>query len=56
MIKEISKVELKKIYIQNTNDKACKILGVSKVTLIKMVSEAGIELKGKHSGRKYRIV
>ncbi len=56
MIKEISKEELENIYTSNTNEKACEILGVSKVTLIKMVTEAGIELKGKHAGRKYRIV
>lgn len=44
---EITKNELEKLYRENTNDKVCETLGMSKATLIKYLNEAGIELKGK---------
>lgn len=44
---EITKEELEKLYYSNTNEELCKILSVSKPTLIKYLSIAGIELKGK---------
>lgn len=44
---ELTKKELERIYLYNTNDKACEILGVTKVTLLKYVRAAGIKTKGK---------
>lgn len=55
-MKNITKKELEKIYMENTNDEACKILGVSKVTLLKMIDDAGIRKKGKGFTQKYMIV
>jgi len=55
MIKEISKKELEGLYRKHTNLKVCEILGVSKVTLIKMIDDSGIEKKGKGNARKYLV-
>lgn len=44
---EITKSDLEKIYYNNTNDKACEILNISKVTLLKYIKQAGIIQKGK---------
>lgn len=55
MRNNISKEELEKIYLDNTNDKAAEILQVSKVTLIKMINDAGIEQKGKGYAQKYIV-
>jgi len=52
----ISKEELEKIYMENTNEKAAELLGISTVTLVRMVKEAGIEKKGKGYAQKYLIV
>ena len=52
----ISKENLEKIYIENTNKKASEILGVSEITLVKMINDAGIEKKGKGYSQKYFIV
>lgn len=52
----ITKEELRKIYYQNTNEEAAKKLDVSKVTLIKMIADAGIEPKGKGYAQKYLVV
>ena len=56
MRNNISKEELEKIYFDNTNEDAAEILGVSKVTLIKMINDAGIDQKGKGYAQKYLIV
>ncbi len=55
-MKKITKEELQKIYLENTNDKSCEILGVSKMTFLKMIEDAGIQKKGKGFSRKYLIV
>jgi LmbE family N-acetylglucosaminyl deacetylase len=54
-MKPISKKELEDLYRNNTNDDACKILGVSKVTFLSYLKKAGIQLKGKGNNRKYEI-
>lgn len=54
-MKPISKKELEELYRNNTNEDACKILGVSKVTFISYLKKAGIQLKGKGNNRKYEI-
>lgn len=46
MIK-ISKTELEKIYFEKSNDEVCKILGISKPTLVTYIKKAGIKPKGK---------
>ena len=56
MRENITKEQLQKIYEENTNDKACEILGVSKVTFIKMIDDSGIKRKGKGYAQKYLIV
>jgi|AntAceMinimDraft_17_1070374.scaffolds.fasta_scaffold103202_3 maleate cis-trans isomerase len=56
MRKNITKEELQKIYYENNNFDAAFLLGVSKVTLIKMVTDAGIELKGKGYAQKYFVL
>ncbi len=55
-MKDITKEELSKIYYFNTNKEAMKILGVCQDTLISMVKNAGLQLKGKAYGkRKYTV-
>ncbi|MDC7221590.1 MAG: hypothetical protein PQJ59_16770 [Spirochaetales bacterium] len=49
-MKELTKQELEKLYYENTNDEVCRILGITKVTLVKYVKQAGIEPKGKGGG------
>ena len=56
MGKQVSKEELEKIYMENTNEQAAEILGVSKVTLIEMIKRAGIEQKGRGYPNNYEIV
>ena len=51
----ISKEELEKIYTENTNKEAAELLGISTVTLIKLVNDAGIEQKGKGYAQKYFV-
>ena len=46
-MRKISKTELEKIYLENSNDEACKILGISKPTLVSYIKKAGIKTKGK---------
>jgi predicted DNA-binding protein (UPF0251 family) len=59
---EISKKELEDLYWNNTNEYAAEKLGVSQVTLLRYIDEAGIEHKGKGCGmatdcrRKVRII
>ncbi len=52
---KITTKELHEIYYGNTNNEASFILGVSKVTLIKMIEDAGIKKKGKGYAQKYII-
>lgn len=56
MIKKITKEKLEKIYTENTNIKACEILGVNRMTLMGMIERAGIEKKGKGNPKIYEIV
>ncbi len=51
----ISKAELEKKYYSMTNGELAEELGVSKVTLIKYISDAGIEPKGKGYTKKVSI-
>jgi hypothetical protein len=58
---KLTKKELESIYYENTNDRACEILGVTKVTLLKYIRLAGIKTKGKgnptgENARKIEIV
>lgn len=47
---ELTKQKLQELYENNTNDKLCEILGVSKATLLKYLKDAEIPLKGKGGG------
>lgn len=47
---EITKDKLKELYENKTNDEVCKILKISKVTLVKYIKNAGIKQKGKGGG------
>lgn len=47
---EMTKAELKELYEENTNEEVCKILNISKVTLVKYLKDADIPLKGKGGG------
>ena len=56
---EVTKEELKDWYYSMTNAELCKKLGVSKITMIKLVKESGIKLKGKGGGfasKKVRVI
>lgn len=44
--------KLKRVYEDNTNESAARIIGVSVPTLLKKIDDAGIERKG--SGRPYK--
>ena len=55
IMKKISKEELELMYRNNTNEHCCSVLGVSKATFIRYLSDAGISLKGKGSRKKYQI-
>ena len=55
MIK-ISVEELKKLYNLNSNDFVCKKLGISKPTLIKILKENNIGLKGKGPKNKIEVI
>lgn len=46
-IKTISRLELEKLYREKTNIDLAKDFGVSVPTLIKYITESGIELKQK---------
>lgn len=47
---EITKEQLKEMYYSMSNDELSEKLGVSKTTLIKLVKDSGIKLKGKGGG------
>ncbi len=51
----ITKKELEIMYNSNTNDYCCKQLGVTKVTLVKYLTQCGIKLKGKSGGKKKKL-
>jgi transcriptional antiterminator len=59
---EITKEQLRKLYYENTNEEVCRVLGVTKATLISYLKKAGIKLKGKggglvgHSAKKIKLV
>ena len=55
-MEQITKINLEKLYYSNTNEKVCAELGVSKVTLIAMITKAGISPKGKGYQKKYKVV
>ena len=55
-MKEITVKELEDLYRSHTNNELMKILGVSMVTLIKMIDNAGIKKKGKGYAQKYLVV
>lgn len=50
-MKQITKEELAEIYYNNSNKKACEILGVTNSTLIKYLRKANIKLKGSGNGK-----
>jgi len=56
MRKKISKEELEKIYYEHPNFDAAFLLGISEITLVKIVKEAGIKTKGKGYARKYFVI
>ena len=43
----ITKDYLEKLYREKSNIEVCGILGISNATLVKLVKDSGIELKGK---------
>lgn len=54
-MKEIKKSELEKLYNEMTNKELAEDLGITTVTLIKYLQDAGIRMKGKGK-RKLRVV
>ena len=46
----MTKEKLETLYRNNTNKECCRILGVSKPTLISYIEKAGITPKGKGGG------
>ena len=44
--------ELEKIYLENSNKKACEILGVVNATLTNYLRQRGIKLKGSGNRNK----
>lgn len=53
---KITEQELARIYTQNTNKKAAKLLGVSVPTMMDAVKSKGIKLKGRGGKGKKRIL
>jgi len=51
MKKQLTKLELKDIYFNNSNKEACEILGISNATLIKYLRANKITLKGSGNGK-----
>ena len=56
MRKQIDKEKLEKIYYEHTNFDAAFLLGISEITLVKMVEDAGIKKKGKGFAQKYFVI
>lgn len=53
---KITKEKLSEIYHSMSNKEACKKLGVTEPTLLRMIDKAGIEKKGSGRTDKIRIV
>lgn len=54
---QITKAELQEMYKQMTNKELAKKLGVSETTLTKVLTNAGIALKGRgKSGKKQKLI
>lgn len=51
---ELTKAELERIYKENSNAKAAKILKMSIATMLKLIKEIGIQLKGRGGHNKKR--
>ena len=49
---ELTKEQLQQKYVTRSNDNLCKELGISEVTLVKILKENGIQMKGK--GGRYQ--
>jgi len=53
---KLTKKELEKMYNSMTNEDLCKKLNISKVTLSKYITDAGIKPKGKGYNKKVNII
>ena len=51
-IMKITKQQLEKIYLENSNKKACEILKITNATLIRYLTQHGIKLKGPGNRNK----
>lgn len=49
---KIKRIDLEKIYRENTNKEACRILGICNYTLTAYLRQMGIKLKGSGNGIK----
>jgi hypothetical protein len=49
---KITKQQLEKIYLENSNKKACEILKITNATLIKYLKQFNIKLKGSGNRNK----
>ena len=49
---KIKRINLEKIYRENSNKEACKILGITNATLTTYLRQMGIKLKGSGNGIK----
>jgi len=56
MREKLSKEKLEKIYYEHSNFDAAFLLGISEITLVKIVNDAGIKTKGKGYARKYFVI
>lgn len=52
---QITKADLERIYRENKNEKAAKILKVSVPTMLKHLKAAGIRLKGAGGYKKNKL-
>ena len=55
MVVEIKKTDLEKKYYNMTNDDLAAELGIGQVTLVKLLQDSGIKMKGKGRHRKKKI-
>ncbi len=51
----LTKNELEKIYRENSNDDAAKIIGVSVPTMLKYLKDNGIKLKGAGANNQKKV-
>ena len=49
---KITKQQLEKIYLENSNKKACEILKITNATLMKYLKQFNIKLKGSGNRNK----